>query len=107
MQYAEPIYVPVFTSISTTTVRIPIYKHPDLNPSRIKKDEAAVLKILETISTTFIDPLNPQPLLSISNGVLATDKVSSDMLSAKAFGKAAMDELIRDRLSKKKIHCFF
>ena len=83
------------------------YKHPDLNPPRIKKDEAAVLKILETISTAFINPLSPQPLLSISNGVLATDKVSSDMLLAKAFVKAAMDEFIRDRLSEKKIHCFF
>ena len=79
------------------------YKHLDLNPSRIKKDEAAVLKTLETILTTLIDPLSPQPLLSISNGLLATDKVSCDMLSAKAFGKAAKDEFIRDRLSEKKI----
>ena len=83
------------------------YKHPNLNPSKIKKDEAAVLKSLDTIFTTFINPLSPQPLLSISNGVLATDKVSSDMLLAKAFVKAAMDEFIRDRLSEKKIHCFF
>ena len=83
------------------------FKHPDLNPSGIKKDEATVLKILETISTTFIDPLTPQPLLSISNRVLATDKVSSDMLSVKAFGKAAMDVFIRDHLSEKRIHCFF
>ena len=82
------------------------YKHPDLNPSRIYKDEATVLKILETISTTFINPLSPQPLLFISNGVLATDKVSSDMLPAKVFGKAAMDEFIRDRLSEKKIQFF-
>ena len=29
------------------------------------------------------------------------------MLSAKAFGKSAMDEFIRDCLSEKKIHCFF
>ena len=29
------------------------------------------------------------------------------MLLAKAFVKAAMDEFIRDRLSEKKIHCFF
>ena len=83
------------------------YKHPDLNPSRIKKDEGAVQKILEIISTTFIDPLSPQPLLSISNGVLATDKVSKDTLSAKAIGKTAMDEFIRDRLSKKQITCLF
>ena len=67
------------------------YKHPDLKPSRIKKDEATVLKILETISTAFIDPLSPQPLLSISNGVLATDKVSSDMLLAKSLWKSSYE----------------
>ena len=83
------------------------YKHLDLNPSRIKKDEAAALKILETISTKFINPLSAQPLLSISNWVLATNKVSSDILLNKAFGKVAMDEFIRDCLSEKKIHCFF
>ena len=62
---------------------------------------------MEIISTTFIDPLSPQPLLSISNGVLATDKVSKDTLSAKAIGKTAMDEFIRDRFSEQKITCFF
>ena len=82
------------------------FDHPDLNPSRMKKDEVDVKRILEIISTTFIDPLSPQPLLSISNGVLATDKVSNDMLSAKVIGKAAMDEFIRNHLSDKKINCF-
>ena len=67
------------------------YKHSDLKPSRIKKDEATVLKILETISTAFIDPLSPQPLLSISNGVLVTDKVSSDMLLAKSLWKSSYE----------------
>ena len=32
------------------------FKHPDLNLSRIKKDEDAVQKILSTIEATFIDP---------------------------------------------------
>ena len=39
------------------------FKHPDLNPSRIKKDEDAVQKILSTIEVTFIDPLIPLPLI--------------------------------------------
>ena len=81
------------------------FKYLDLNPSRIKKDKAAALKILDIIFTTFIDPLSPQPLLSISNGVLATEKVSSNMLLLKAFGKATMDVFIGDRLSEKRIHC--
>ena len=75
------------------------FKHPDLNPSRIKKDEDTVQKILSTIEATFIDPLSPLPLISISAGNIATDKVTSDMMSAKAIGKEAMDTFIRSRLS--------
>ena len=45
------------------------FKHLDLNPGRIKEDEATVLKIFRTISTKFIDPLSQQSLLSISNDV--------------------------------------
>ena len=75
------------------------FKHPDLNPSRIKKDEDAVQKILSTIEATFNDPLSPLPLISISTGIIVTDKVTSDMMSAKAIGKEAMDTFIRSRLS--------
>ena len=44
------------------------FKHPDLNPSRIKKDEDAVQKI-STIEATYVDPLSPVPLISISTGL--------------------------------------
>ena len=73
--------------------------HPDLNPSRIKKNEDTVQKILSTIESTFIDPLSPLSLISISTGIIATDKVTSDMMSAKAIGKETMDTFIRSRLS--------
>ena len=53
-------------------------KHPDLNPSRILKDEADVQKILSTISNTFISPLSLQPLVSKSTGIVATEKVVHD-----------------------------
>ena len=62
------------------------FKHADLNPSRIKKDEDAVQKILSTIEATFIDQLSPLPLISISTGITATDKGTSDMMFAKAIG---------------------
>ena len=62
------------------------FKHADLNPSRIKKDEDAVQKILSTIEATFIDQLSPLPLISISTGIIATDKGTSDMMFAKAIG---------------------
>jgi len=56
------------------------HKHPDFNSPRIKNDHS-VQDILIITSTTFIDPLI-QPLLSISTGIMASEKVSNDMLSA-------------------------
>lgn len=83
------------------------FKHPDLNPSRIKKDEDAVQCILTTIATTFIEPLSPLPLLSISTGIMATDRVASDMSSAKTKGKAAFDEFTKTRLTSERSMCIF
>jgi hypothetical protein len=54
------------------------------------KDENAVQRILSTIATTFIDPLSPSQLMSISTGVMATEIVSSDMSSAKSKGKGSI-----------------
>ena len=62
---------------------LPRYKHPDINPARIKKDKEDVQRILVTMSEIFIDPLSPQPLISISTGVQATEKVALDIKSAK------------------------
>ena len=62
------------------------YKHHDLNPSRIMQDEKAVQCILSVVATNFIDHLSPLELMSISTGVLATEKVASDMSSAKEKG---------------------
>ena len=80
---------------------ISIITHRSLNthPSRIKKDEDTVQKILSTAEATFIDLLSPLPLISISTGIIATEKVTSDMISVKVIGKEAMDTLIRSRLS--------
>ena len=65
------------------------YKHPDLNPSRIKKDENDIQRILAIIETTFVDLFSPSQLMSISIGVLANEKVESDILSAKEKGQQA------------------
>ena len=61
------------------------YKHPGLNPSRVKKDQAAVDNILGMLETTFIDPLNPLPLMYILTGVVANEKVTKDMLLAEIY----------------------
>ena len=78
------------------------YKHPDLNPSRIKKDENDVRRILAIIETTFVDPFCPSQLMSISTGVLANEKVESDILSAKDKRQADFETFVRTRLSKEK-----
>jgi hypothetical protein len=83
------------------------YKHPDLNPTRIEKDENDVEKILNTIADTFIDPLSPQPLLSISTGVVDTEKVALDMMTARQLGQSVMDKFIKTRLTEKRSSCFY
>ena len=79
------------------------YKHHDLNPSRIMQDEKAVQCILPVIATTFIDPLSPLKLMSISTGVLATEKVAS----AKKKGEAAFYTFVKSRSSNEKTICIF
>ena len=86
---------------------IPKHKHPDLNPSRIKKDQEDVQRILSTMAETFIDPFTPQPLISISTGVIATEKVTLDLREVKEKGEAAMEMFIKARLTEPRTTCFF
>ena len=83
------------------------YKHHDLNPSRIVQDEKAIQCILSVIAATFIDPLSPLQLMSISTGVLATEKMASDMSSAKKKGETAFYTFVKSRLSNEKTMCIF
>ena len=99
MQLTEQRCEPVLTNIL-------IDKHHDLNPSRIMQDEKAVQCILSVIATTFIDPLSPLPLMSISTGVLAK-KVASDMSSAKEKGETEFYTFVKSRLSNEKTICIF
>ena len=91
-----------------------MYKHADLYPSRIKKDEDDVQSILKTINESFIDPFNDLGLLSISSGVIAMSKVETDCLSANQYGKKAMEKFIScdathslfDPMKKQKLSTF-
>ena len=66
------------------------YKHPDLSPSRIKKDQDAVDNILGILETTLIEPLILLPLMCVLTGVVANKKVTKDMFLAETLGEAAM-----------------
>ena len=77
----------------------------DLNPSRTMQDEKAIQCILSVIATTFIDPLSPLQLMSISTGVLGTEKVASDISSAKEKGETGFYTFVKSRLCNEKTMC--
>ena len=54
------------------------YVHTDLQKSRIRNDHDDVTSMLSIIEGCFIDTFSENPLLSISNGILATEKSVSD-----------------------------
>ena len=83
------------------------YKYPDLNPSRIKKDQDAVDNILGILETTFIDRLSPLPLMCILTGVVANEKVTKDMLLAETLRQAAMRKFLDIRLGEQRAVRFF
>ena len=82
------------------------YKNPDLNSSRIKKDQDTVDNILGIPETTFIDPLNPLPLLCLSTGVVANEMVAKDMLLAETLGEAVMRKFLDIRLGNQRAMFF-
>ena len=84
-----------------------MYKHPDLISSRIKKDQDAVDNILGILETTFIDPLSPLLLMSISTDLVAIKKAAKDMLLAETLGKAAMKKYLDIRLWEQTAASFF
>ena len=57
--------------------------------------------MLSIIKECFIDPFSKNPLLSISNGILATEKFVSDSFNDFKLGAGHMDTFIKERCIKK------
>ena len=74
------------------------YKHKDLSPSRIRKDEKDVQAVVTILTDVFVNPFSEQPLMSISTGVIPTEKVTNDLMNAQEIGKQAMDKFIFTKL---------
>ena len=74
--------------------------HHDLSPKRIQRDEEDVKAIIDVINENFISPFEEQELMSLSNGVLQTEKIANDLLTTEEKGLAALDAFIKDRLVK-------
>ena len=66
----------------------------------------AVDNILRILETTFIKPLSPLPLMCISAGVIANEKVTKDMLIAETLGEAAMRKFLDICLGEQRAACF-
>ena len=82
------------------------YVHADLQMSRIRKDQDDITSILSIIQECFIDPFSENPLLSISNGMLATEKLVLDTFNDFKIGTESMDTLIEERCIKKSKYFF-
>ena len=74
--------------------------HHDLSPKRIQRDEEDVKAIIYVINENFISPFEEQELVSLFNGVLPTEKITSDLLTAEEKGPSALNTIIEERLVK-------
>lgn len=75
--------------------------HPDLSPSRIKKDEAAVQSLENILQTNWTNPFQEETeLVSLSTGATAPSDVSEDLTSAQKRGEEAYMKFEADRLEK-------
>ena len=77
------------------------YVHADLRKSRIRNDQDDVTSMLSIIQECFIDPFSANLLLSISNGILATEKLVSDSFNDFMLGIERMDTVVKERCIEK------
>ena len=83
--------------------------HPDLRPSRTKRDEGDVKSLTEILKDAWQNPfsLEPQELSSISTGASPFEEAIIDLCNAQKIGKRAHDEFFRRRLLKDGNSLFF
>ena len=74
--------------------------HPDLRPSRTKREEGDVKSLTEMFKNVWQKTfsLQPQEQSSISTGASPCEEAKSDLCNAKKIGKEAYDEFVRRRL---------
>ena len=83
------------------------YVHHGLLPGRIKRDESDVSRVIESIECSFINPfVEENDLVILSSGVKATEEIK-DFLNAESYGKSAMDDFVKNRLSEKPVQDLF
>ena len=91
--YRASLYSHLQEFLGTNTKK---YVHTDLQKSRIRNDQDDVTSMLSIIEECFIDPFSENPLLSISNGILATEKLVLDSFTDFKLGTERMDTFIKE-----------
>lgn len=68
--------------------------HPDLQSSRMKKDEQDVQALTELMENSWINPMSPEEddIVCLSTGSVAPPEISRDLLGAHAVGEVAYQE---------------
>lgn len=84
------------------------FVHPDLQPTRIKRDEEDVQAVIHLLETTWINPFNvsSDQLVSISTAIAAPNDVAKDLLEAKKKGTEAYDLFKHERLENSNVSFF-
>lgn len=80
-----------------------VRKPKSLEKSRIQNEETAVQSIISTIES-MINPFDAseEELVCLSSGIVATDEVKMDYLTAQDRGKEALTAYLNDQLLAKK-----
>ncbi len=78
------------------------FSHPDLQLSRLRKDEADVNAFVDLMENSWINPMShdDRELVNLSTGILAPPDVVHDIGEAHAIGEQAYQTFKEDRLEK-------
>ena len=59
----------------------------DLLPSRIQRDQLDVQTVQDTVTSLFVHPFSESQLVALSSGIVATEKIESDLLEVETKGE--------------------
>ena len=82
--------------------------HKDCGKNRVKKDEASVQAVLETMRTG-TNPFAAEDhvnLCNISSGVVVTDDIAADLLHAYAIGERHFIQFVNERLKSSNVNFY-
>ena len=76
--------------------------HPDLQPTRIIKDEADVQALVSLMDNSWINPFrgDQDNLVNLATAAMATTDIANDIVNSSKIGEAACQEFKINRLEK-------